>query len=134
MPWEINLIPVVLGVLSRAGRVLITERPAGKPYPGYWEFPGGKIEPNESGQEALVRELREELGIEVTSAHHYFDHIYSYPDRTVHLSVWIVDTFQGEPTSLENQQLRWSTFAEMQKLNLLDGMWPLLPKISAHFI
>ena len=133
MPREVNLIPVVLGILSREGRLLITERPEGKPYPGYWEFPGGKIEPAESGYDALVRELREELGIEVTSAHHCFDHIYTYPDRTVHLAVWIVDTFEGEPSPVENQQLRWSTSSEMQQLNLLDGMWPLLPKISPHF-
>ncbi len=136
MPREIKLIPVpvVVGVVSRDGRLLISERPEGKPYPGYWEFPGGKIEPNEDGLMALVRELHEEIGIEVTSARHCFDHVYHYPDRTVHLAVWIVDAFNGEPSSLENQKLRWSTFSEMQQLNLLDGMWPLLPKISPYFI
>ncbi len=63
-----TVVHVVAGILLRGDRMLIAERPAGKPYDGYWEFPGGKIEENESAHAALARELHEELGIEVVSA------------------------------------------------------------------
>lgn len=126
-------VNVVVGIIKRDGKVLIAERPPGKPYSGYWEFPGGKIEANESGKEALYRELQEELGIEVTHAEHWFDHHHTYPDKTVLLEMWLVNDFSGEPYSKEGQLLQWAELTELLQLNLLEGNWPIIDKIKTLF-
>jgi len=123
-------IQVVAGILQRENRILIAQRPPGKPYSGFWEFPGGKIEQNESGEHALRRELYEELGIEVSNAKLLFHHEYTYPDKMVHLQVWYVLHFSGEPHSKENQALNWVTFAEMGQLNLLEGNGSIVDKLQ----
>lgn len=128
-----KLIRAVVGILQREGKVLVAERPIGKPYSGYWEFPGGKIEPNETGLNALKRELHEELGIDIIEADFWFEHEHAYPDKTVHLEMWRVIEFDGEPHSKENQQLRWVNFSEINQLRLLEGNWPILNKIQSIF-
>lgn len=135
MSREIGLTKVhaVAGILLRNGKMLIAERPPGKPYSGYWEFPGGKIEAQESGKAALHRELQEELGIEITAAKHLFDHTYQYPDKTVLLEVWLVKEFTGEPQGQENQQLRWIALYEAANVRLLEGNWTILDKLESWF-
>lgn len=114
-------VNVVVGMIKRGDRFLIAERPVGKPYSGYWEFPGGKIELGESPLDALKRELKEEIGITVTAATHWKSIDHTYPDKTVHLSLWWVDAYLGEPHPLENQTLRFVTLTEMRSLHLLEG-------------
>ena len=133
MSRQVGLVRAVVGILRRDGKVLVAERPAGKPYSGYWEFPGGKIESNETNHAALVRELKEELGIEVVAAKHWFEHQHAYPDKTVQLDMWIVDEFTGEPHGKENQQLRWATLSDILDLRLLEGNWPIIDKIRSLF-
>src|SRR5579863_10083257 len=107
---DVNTIQVVAAVLrDRIGRVLIAERPAGKPLAGYWEFPGGKLERDEPEVEALKRELREELGIEVQAAYRLLGFSHLYPERRVHLRVWRVTRYVGIPTAHEGQKLAWHT-------------------------
>ncbi len=108
-----TIIRAVVGILKRENQILVAERPIGKPYSGYWEFPGGKIEANESSYVALKRELLEELGIDVISAEPWFEHTHAYPDKTVCLEMWLVTTFFGEPHSQENQALRWVTLHDI---------------------
>lgn len=124
------MIRAVVGILKRNETLLVAQRPEGKPYSGYWEFPGGKVEKNETSQAALARELHEELGIEVIAAKHWFEHTHAYPDKTVVLEMWLVDQFLGEPHSKENQLLRWVTIEQMLKLNLLEGNIPIMDKIK----
>lgn len=119
-------VHVVAGVLQRGDAYLIAERPEGKPYSGYWEFPGGKIEANENQEQALKRELHEELGVEVIHAKLLCHHEYQYPDKLVCLAMWHVDEFAGEPQGLEGQALCWVTLAEMASMPLLEGNWPLV--------
>lgn len=126
-------IHAVAGILQNANKLLVAQRPVGKPYSGYWEFPGGKVEKQEAGEQALKRELHEELGIEIISSQHLFNHTHSYPDKNVLLEVWLVSQFSGEPQSKENQELRWVTQSEMKQLQLLEGNWPILDKIH-HLI
>lgn len=138
MSWEVGRLAVhtvhaVTGILYKDGLWLVAQRPAGKPYAGYWEFPGGKIEQNEQGECALKRELHEELGIEVTSAQYLFNYRYLYPDKMVDLEVWLVSQFQGEPHGRENQVVRWVSLSEMKALNLLEGNWALIDKITPFF-
>jgi 8-oxo-dGTP diphosphatase len=133
MSWEIGLIPVVVGMLVRDGKVLVAERPLDKPYSGYWEFPGGKIEADESPADALKRELHEELGIDVVSSESLLEHQHVYPDKTVYLHILLVTQFKGEPHSNENQQLRWVTLTEIQTLRILEGNWPIIEKLNSLF-
>jgi 8-oxo-dGTP diphosphatase len=129
MSWESRLIRVAVGILKRGDKFLVAERPKGRPYNGYWEFPGGKLEANESGAQALKRELQEELGIDVLISEFLFEHIHAYPDKTVFLEMWLVKEFSGEPYNKENQILRWATLLEMKNLPLLEGNGPILEKM-----
>lgn len=99
---------VAVGVLCRQdGRVLLALRPPGRPAAGYWEFPGGKMEPGEPLAQTLVRELREELGIEVRAAAPWLDFSHAAGGRPVRLQFFRVTSWRGEPRGREGQQLRW---------------------------
>ena len=101
-------LEVAVGVLlNQHGQVLLGKRPADKPWPGWWELPGGKIEAGESVIQALVRELREELGIETTHAHPWVTYTHEYPKNFVKLSFCLVREWEGEPQCLEGQELAW---------------------------
>lgn len=128
------MIRVAVGILKRGNTVLVAERPPYKPYSGYWEFPGGKIEPNESGLAALKRELHEELGVDIIFADLLFEHQHTYPDKTVLLELWLVNDFTGEPHGKEEQALRWITTDEIHQLRLLEGNWAILERISLMLV
>ena len=101
---------VAVGILRRRdGQVLFAQRPPGKVYAGYWEFPGGKIEPGESALDALVRELDEELGIRVTSATEWIAQRHVYPHAHVELRFFLVNAWDGEPDAREGQRFAWQT-------------------------
>ncbi len=101
-------IRVAVGVIRRAdGRVLLAQRPAGKAMAGYWEFPGGKIEPGETPRDALARELHEELFIDIGNAQPWITRTFHYPHAVAHLELFRVTEWQGEPHGRENQQLSW---------------------------
>lgn len=127
-------VHAVAGLIMRDGKLLVAERPQGKPYSGYWEFPGGKVEEDEAGDVAIKRELHEELGIEVIQADRWFEHLHAYPDKTVYLELWRVTEFSGEPKGLENQVLRWVSFEEILHLQLLEGNLAFLSQIKSLFL
>lgn len=103
-----SILDVAAGILIRKdGRVLMAERPADTAWAGYWEFPGGKIEPGETPDTALTREVREELGIEPDSAHHWITRHHAYPDCHVRLHIFRIYRWQGEPRGREGQQISW---------------------------
>lgn len=128
------MIRVAVGIIKRGNTVLVAERPLHKPYSGYWEFPGGKIESNESGLTALKRELHEELGVDVISAELLFEHQHAYPDKTVLLELWLVHDFTGEPHGKEEQSLRWVTAQTIEELRLLEGNWAILERIKSQLM
>ncbi|MGN0918122.1 MAG: 8-oxo-dGTP diphosphatase MutT [Oxalobacter sp.] len=102
------IVDVAVGILTRPdGKVLMAQRPKGKICSGYWEFPGGKIETGETPQNALVRELQEELGITILSAQPWCCMTHIYPHARVRLHCFIVEHWSGEPVSQENQSLQW---------------------------
>lgn len=123
------MIQVAVGILTQGDKLLIGERPLSKPYSGYWEFPGGKIEANETGQQALARELQEEIGITVSVCHLWHELTFTYPERTVHLELWHVPQFSGVPNGLEQQKLAWVTLDEMASMNVLPAMIPIIEKL-----
>jgi 8-oxo-dGTP diphosphatase len=115
------IIDVAAAVLWRAdGSFLLTERPAGKVYGGYWEFPGGKVEPGEAPAHALARELHEELGVDLQHASPWITRVYSYPHGTVRLHFFRVHHWHGEPHGREGQRVAW------QRADFLT-VGPLLP-------
>ena len=121
------LIPVVAAVLfDRGGRVLIAQRPTGKALAGRWEFPGGKVAAGESERHALIRELREELGIEVIAARPFMRLTHAYEERDVELSLWIVERFAGEPRSLDSQALKWVAPAHLPGEDILEADQPFI--------
>lgn len=124
------MIRVVVGVLKRNQTVLVAKRPLHKPYSGYWEFPGGKIEANETPDVALSRELHEELGVDVIASQKLFEHVHHYPDKSVLLDIWLVTHFQQEPAGKEQQELRWVAYNEMLDLRLLEGNWAIIDKLK----
>jgi 8-oxo-dGTP diphosphatase len=118
---------VAAGILrNAAGEVLITERLCDGPFNGLWEFPGGKIDDAETSVAALRRELREELGIEVTTAEPFMSLSHEYVDRTVDLEFFLVDHWNGDPNGLEGQALRWVNVAQLDEAELLPADAPLV--------
>jgi 8-oxo-dGTP diphosphatase len=107
-PIPATVMHVMAGVLlDGTGRVLLAQRPAGKYLAGFWEFPGGKLEADETPLAALARELLEELGIHVRSAEALIRLPWRYGDRELLLDAWRVSSWRGEPRSLEAQPLQW---------------------------
>jgi 8-oxo-dGTP diphosphatase len=98
---------VVAGILWRGGRYLAVERPEGKRHAGFLEFPGGKVEPGEGLEQALARELEEELGIRPLALRFRLCKEHDYPDFSVRLHFFDVTAFEGDPRGLENQALLW---------------------------
>lgn len=115
-----GVVEVAAGVIfDKAGRVLIAKRADHLHQGGFWEFPGGKLEPGETSRQALDRELYEELGITVQTADPLIQLRHDYPDRAIHLDVWRVDEFTGEPHGQEGQPVRW-----VAKESLLEYDFP----------
>jgi len=113
-------------VRDAAGRLLISQRAAGRHMAGAWEFPGGKRMPGETPRIALERELAEELGIAVEAAEPLIELLHDYPDRRVRLDVWVVHRYTGEPQPLEGQPLRWAALEELPSASLLEADRPIL--------
>ena len=104
------IVRVAVAILRRAdGRVLLAQRLAGTPYPDYWEFPGGKLEAGESPSQALARELREELGIEIVRAAPWLVRRYVYAHAEVELNFFRVFGWRGEPHGRDGQAIAWQT-------------------------
>jgi len=111
-------------------RVLLAQRPAGKPYAGYWEFPGGKVEPGESLETALARELHEELGIVVTRACRWITRVFDYPHATVRLNFFRVFEWQGTPHPHEGQIFSWQRPDAVEVTPLLPANFPIVKALS----
>lgn len=124
---QTRTVHVVAAVILRPdGAFLLAQRPCGKVYEGYWEFPGGKIEPGELPAEALARELSEELGIEVLRSSPWISRTYRYPHASVHLAFMRVDLWRGEPQPREQQALVWQHPGNISVAPLLPANAPIL--------
>jgi len=110
-----NPLQVAVGVVKNPeGKILISHRHAALHQGGLWEFPGGKIEPSETAEVALARELKEELNITVTAAIPLITINHQYPDLSVQLNVFLVEQFSGEAQSCEGQPFKWVVPAELE--------------------
>lgn len=123
---------VAVGVLiDGQGRFLLTTRPEGKVYAGYWEFPGGKLEVGETVAEALRRELQEEIGITINDAHVWRDQVVDYPHALVRLHFCKVYAWQGELHMHEGQAYTWQT-SPVLVAPVLPGAVPVLEWLQAE--
>lgn len=126
MPLE-----VAAAVIQRAdGAFLLARRPAGKVYAGYWEFPGGKIEPGEEPERALARELHEELGIDARTCFPWITREYVYPHAAVRLNFFRVTAWGGEPHPREDQAIAWQRFDAPLAEPMLPANAPVLAALS----
>ncbi|MEX0976791.1 MAG: 8-oxo-dGTP diphosphatase MutT [Woeseia sp.] len=115
-------IGVAAGILrDKMGRILLAERRGDASFPGLWEFPGGKIGAAESVEAALLRELREELGIEISAFKHLLSVDHDYGDRCVRLYFYMVTGWRGELRGVLGQHLRWVSLNEMDATELLPA-------------
>ena len=123
---------VAVGILIRAdGALLLSTRPEGKPYAGYWEFPGGKIEAGETVEQALRRELHEELGITIGSAQAWKLTEHDYPHALVRLHWCKVHAWHGEFEMREGQAMRWQQLP-LDVTPVLPGAYPVLRWIATE--
>ena len=129
-PQAVKPIDVAVGILMKAnGDVLLGQRPEGKPYAGYWEFPGGKVESGENILDALKREFMEELGVTILTAEPWCGVEHVYPHAHVRLHFYISRNWQGEPQSLEGQAFAWQGQVDVQPL--LPATIPLIDDLNA---
>jgi len=124
-------VDVAAAVLLRGdGSFLLAQRPADKVYGGYWEFPGGKIEPNEAPSDALRRELHEELGVDIEHATRWVTRVFAYPHATVRLHFFRVWRWRGEPHGKENQALAWQRIGAVTVGPMLPANEPVLRALA----
>ena len=122
-----TIVEVAVGVLIRAdGAVLFSRRPAGRAYAGWWEFPGGRIEPGKTVGQALARELREELGIEVRGSHPWVMRERVYPHAHVRLNFQRIVSWIGEPQAHEGQALAWRHPSAIALAPMLPAAVPVI--------
>lgn len=125
------VVDVVAAVIERAdGSYLLAQRPAGKVYEGYWEFPGGKVESGELVADALNRELREELGIDIELAYPWITRVHSYPHAKVRLHFFRVTRWCGEARPREGQVLSWQQNPQATVSPMLPANGPVLKALS----
>lgn len=136
-PTDRPPVDVAVGVLierdadGREGRFLMTSRPEGKVYAGYWEFPGGKLEAGETVEQALRRELHEELGITIGPVHPWQVEIMDYPHARVRLNFCKVYDWQGDFVMREGQTMAWQQLPAEQ-VPILPGTVPVLQWLAAE--
>ncbi len=125
------MVEVAAAVLQRRdGAYLVAQRPKGKVYEGYWEFPGGKVEPGEQPDAALARELHEELGVEVETAYPWITRTYAYPHATVRLRFFRVTRWRGEPRPREQQAIAWQEAGTSAVAPMLPANAPVLASLA----
>jgi 8-oxo-dGTP diphosphatase len=126
------VLVVAAALFDGAGRVLIAQRPPGKHMAGRWEFPGGKVMAGESERRALARELTEELGVQIGACRPLMRLTHEYADRLVELSMWIVESYSGEPRSLDGQRLKWVDPGRLPDEDILEADRPFIEALRTR--
>ena len=123
---------VVAALIRQGDQFLICQRPADKPQGLLWEFAGGKVEPGESRQQALIRECREELGITVCVGEIFAELTHEYPERAIHLTLFQASIVSGTPQNLEHPPLRWLTAHQIPDFSVCPADEEIFNRLQSH--
>lgn len=124
------MLEVVAALIIKDGRLMICQRPNFKSRPLLWEFPGGKVEENETKEQALKRECKEELDISIEVTELYTEVIHTYPDVSIHLSLFKAHIEKGEPRLIEHNDLQWITLNQLDKFNFCPADKTIIEKLK----
>lgn len=124
---------VVAALIWDGAKFMICQRPAHKARGLLWEFVGGKVEPGETKPQALLRECREELAVELTVGDVFMDVIHEYPDLTVHLTLFHASIARGVPQKLEHNDIRWITVPEIPNYEFCPADEEILKKLQIAY-
>jgi 8-oxo-dGTP diphosphatase len=125
-----HTVLVAAGVLERDGKILAAKRKSGSHLEGHWEFPGGKLEPDESPEDCLVRELAEEIGVRVRPRGILEVVFHRYPEKSVLLLFYRCDLLGGEPEPIECDEVRWVAFADLPSLPWAPADVPFVRRLA----
>lgn len=125
-------LPVAVGLIFNSDKVLIGKRSSGH-FTGYWEFPGGKIEKGESPYDALVREMKEELDIQIVSAIEVIHIKDKHPSITIHLQIWHIYDFKNDIIANEQQHLQWAHIDQLEDIDIIPTNKPIIHYIQQLF-
>ena len=123
------MVEVVAALIWQGEKFMICQRPAHKARGLLWEFVGGKVEPGETKEQALIRECQEELAVTLSVGGVFMDVIHEYPDITVHLTLFNATIAEDEPQMLEHNDIRWITPSEIQNYDFCPADEEILAKI-----
>lgn len=124
------MVEVVAALIWSGNKFMICQRPANKARGLLWEFVGGKVEPDETKEQALIRECQEELAVEVSVGNIYMEVTHEYPDLTVHLTLFEAQIAAGTPQKLEHNDIRWITAAEIPQYQFCPADEVILRKLQ----
>ena len=127
---DANIVEVAAALIFRDGKLLIAQRHANSHLGGLWEFPGGKREPGETYEECLAREIREELGVEITIGTCFSEISHAYPEKHVHLKFFLAQLTAGEPQPLDCAALKWVSTEELDAFEFPAADEQLLAKLK----
>ena len=125
-------VRVVAGIAVSGNKVLIARRSPNKSLAGLWEFPGGKVEDNETDETALTREIKEEFNRETTVGEFFHENTYSDDEKTINLISYFISFTQFPKESNSHDQLKWSTIADLAKYEFCPADKPVVEKLLAH--
>jgi len=125
-------LKIVAAIFSRDNKVLAMKRASHKPIPGKWEFPGGKIEPGETPEQAIIREIKEELNIEITNLSHFDNSITTTAEWEVELDCFFVQTETMPTNSTDHDEMRWVEIDKLHELDWLEADIKVIEKLQSE--
>ncbi|WP_448212897.1 8-oxo-dGTP diphosphatase MutT [Colwellia sp. MEBiC06753] len=127
-----KVIQVAVGVILNNGKVFLTRRHLDVHQGGKWEFPGGKVESDETVAQALARELKEEVSIDVLACQEFMTINHDYGDKQVKLEIFIVDQYLGEPNSAEGNDQQWVTLDELSNIDFPEANVAIVERLQTQ--
>ena len=128
-----KITEVVAALIWKNNKFMICQRPAHKARGLLWEFVGGKVEPGETKDQALIRECQEELAVTLSVGDVFMDVMHAYPDLTVHLTLFSATIAEGEPQKIEHNDIRWIITSEIPNYEFCSADEEILTKIKSEF-